>query len=383
VTSPPLVTFVVPCFKLAHLLGDCVRSILDQTYPHVEILIMDDCSPDATGEVAASFADPRVRYVRHPQNLGHLRNYNAGISMAQGRYVWLISADDRLRRPYVLERFVDALEKNPAAAYVFCPAMRVNEGGDAGAYGSIGPDDRVIPGLQFVDTLISGNTVPAPAAMARRSAYELVGHFPLDMPFAGDWFMWTAFAAWGDVVYLAEPMVDYRIHPLNLTKEYLDRAPALVQDELAVRWRILDLAYRSGNGGLRLRAEQSIARDYARRVGWHVTQESPFGLSVEAFEASIDRPAASDRLRAAIRSAAYAALGDGYFEIGDPARARAAYARALAARPAALRTIAKAILVSTGRPGLRLREALTARREARSRQRGAQSAENMAVAMRG
>src|SRR3954470_23433571 len=101
--SNPLVSFVVPCYKLAHLLDECVHSILSQTYRQIEVLIMDDCSPDNTPDVAESFGDPRVHHIRHAHNIGHLRNYNEGIRRSRGAYVWLISADDYLRRPYVVE----------------------------------------------------------------------------------------------------------------------------------------------------------------------------------------------------------------------------------------------------------------------------------------
>ena len=78
----PRVSFIVPCHRLAHLLADCVGSILSQTFQDLEVLIMDDCSPDHTPEVAATLTDPRVRYIRNEQNLGHLRNYNRGLSLA-------------------------------------------------------------------------------------------------------------------------------------------------------------------------------------------------------------------------------------------------------------------------------------------------------------
>lgn len=67
-------SFVVPCYKLAHLLAECVSLILAQTFEDFEVLIMDDCSPDNTMEVATSFRDRRVRYVRNDRNVGHLRN---------------------------------------------------------------------------------------------------------------------------------------------------------------------------------------------------------------------------------------------------------------------------------------------------------------------
>jgi glycosyltransferase involved in cell wall biosynthesis len=121
-TDDPSVSFVVPCYKLAHLLPECINSILSQSYREFEILIMDDHSPDATPEVAASFKDPRVRHIRNDPNLGHLRNYNKGIELSRGRYVWLISADDYLGNRYVLERFVALLDENPRVGYTFCPA---------------------------------------------------------------------------------------------------------------------------------------------------------------------------------------------------------------------------------------------------------------------
>src|SRR5437764_14943821 len=115
--SEPLVSFVVPCYKLAHYLAECVDSILSQTYTNLEILIMDDCSPDNTPEVARSFTDPRVKYIRNEPNLGHLRNYNKGIKMSQGKYVWLISADDRLTCREALARYVTVMESNPKVGY--------------------------------------------------------------------------------------------------------------------------------------------------------------------------------------------------------------------------------------------------------------------------
>ena len=79
----PKVSFIVPCYKLAHLLPECVGSILAQTHEDFEILIMDDSSPDNTSEVARSFGDTRVVHMRNKVNLGHLRNYNEGIELSR------------------------------------------------------------------------------------------------------------------------------------------------------------------------------------------------------------------------------------------------------------------------------------------------------------
>jgi len=105
----PAVSFIVPCYNYAHLLALCVRSILAQTYPDFEILIMDDCSPDNTPEVARSFGDSRVRHIRHEKNLGHLANALRGHQLARGRFHWIISADDHLRRPDALEKYMSVV----------------------------------------------------------------------------------------------------------------------------------------------------------------------------------------------------------------------------------------------------------------------------------
>src|SRR6266446_10699268 len=121
------VSFVIPCYNLAYLLPECINSILSQTYEDFEVLIMDDCSPDHTPEVAQSFHDPRIKHVRNETNLKHHRNYNKGIELSRGKYVWLISADDCLRRPYTLERYVQVMEEHPEVGYVFSPAMRLQD----------------------------------------------------------------------------------------------------------------------------------------------------------------------------------------------------------------------------------------------------------------
>lgn len=357
-----MVTFVVPCFKLAHLLRDCVESILAQSYRDFEILIMDDCSPDDTPEVAQSFADPRVRHIRNDPNLGHLRNYNRGIELARGRYLWLISADDKLRRPYVLDRFVAAMETNPGASYVFCPAMKFNDEGETVVYGAHGDEDRVFQRPAFLRTLAAGNSVSAPAAMARKEYYDRIGGFPLDLPFAGDWYIWASFALNGDVVYLHEPMVNYRVHPLNMTKGFLGpKAAALVRDELEVQWRVRHDAEASRQAEAVRWAEEGLMADYASRAARLICEQSPYGLTMENIEVSIREQTADTGLSGRLRAAALVAAGDAYYENGQIPDARQAYRQALAIN-AGVKTGLKYALSLFGAAGARARAGITALR---------------------
>jgi glycosyltransferase involved in cell wall biosynthesis len=364
-SNHPLVSFVVPCYKLAHFLRECVDSILGQTYPHLEVLIMDDCSPDGTPAVAATYADARVRYVRNEPNLGHLRNYQKGIDLSRGQLLWLISADDRLRRPYAAERVVRAFEDEPGASFVFCPSVRFEGERELDVYGAHGPHDRVFRRPEFLRTLLRGNSVSAPAVCARKSYYGRIGGFPLDLPFAGDWYVWARFALEGDVVYLSEPMAAYRFHALNMTKTFTtERTQALVRDEIAVGWRLLRDAEAHGDEDSSRLALRAVAEDYSARVYRRIADGWPRGLTWDEFERSLQEHGASPGEIRFIVSRAAAAAGDGHWEAGHTRPARTAYFRSLQNRPK-LRTCAKLLLAASGTTGRRLRDGITSWRDHR------------------
>jgi glycosyltransferase involved in cell wall biosynthesis len=265
----PKVTFVVPCYKLAHLLSECVNSILDQTYTDFELLIMDDCSPDNTPEIAASFADSRVKHIRNPSNLGHLQNYNKGIATARGEYVWLISADDTLRRRYALERYVELLDSHPNVGYVFSPAVRLRDGQEweTHGYSICWHKDEIFDGRQWLAKLIQRNRIVAASAMARKECYEKLSTFPLNLPWNGDWYLWCLFALYSDVGYFAEPMVCYREHGLNITHTLLaDALRHCTSADLAMPWIIKPIAERAGFPALAEDCVRSAAREYVRRI---------------------------------------------------------------------------------------------------------------------
>jgi glycosyltransferase involved in cell wall biosynthesis len=339
------------------MLGDCVGSILAQSFRDLEVLILDDCSPDATPEVAGSFDDPRVRHVRHETNLGHLRNYNTGIGMARGEYIWLISADDRLRRPYAVERFVEHLARHANVGYVFCPVMRFDGDRETTLYGSHGNRDQIFRGREFLRTLATGNAVPAASGLARKTCYERCGTFPLDLPFAGDWYMWSIFALHSDVGYLAEPMVGWRVHATNMTHSFNQRPWALVRDEISVLVRMRDRANEVGDSALVRVYTDAIAGYYAWRLAAGAAPDLVCHMTPTEMESSLAEWCEDLDERARIKGNAYAALGDACYDAGDVLEARHWYAMALR-RGRSARTMAKYLLLRAGRIGGHVRTVL-------------------------
>jgi glycosyltransferase involved in cell wall biosynthesis len=113
----PKVSICIPTYNRAQILPYAVNSVLAQTYEDFELIICDDASPDETPTVVQQWDDPRIRYLRHPQNIQRSRNMRAGFEAAQGEYFIKFDDDDALT-PTFLEKTVAVLEANPQVDFV-------------------------------------------------------------------------------------------------------------------------------------------------------------------------------------------------------------------------------------------------------------------------
>ncbi len=111
-SQAPLVSVIIPTYKRPALLRRSVMSVLAQTYANLELIVVDDCSPDETPEVMGAFTDPRVRYIRLETNQKAGRARNAGIAAARGELI-AFQDDDDLWLIEKLERQVAALHAAP------------------------------------------------------------------------------------------------------------------------------------------------------------------------------------------------------------------------------------------------------------------------------
>ena len=115
--NDPLVSIVLPTYNRAHLLGDAIRSVLNQTYQNLELIVVDDNSSDGTSGVVASFDDPRIHYVRNEPNLKLPRALNRGFSLSAGAYLtW--TSDDNLFVKTAIERMVEVIQ-NASCDFVY------------------------------------------------------------------------------------------------------------------------------------------------------------------------------------------------------------------------------------------------------------------------
>ena len=109
-----LVSVIIPVYKVEQYLGRCVRSVAGQTYKNLEILLIDDGSPDRCGEMCDSFAanDPRIRVI-HQKNRGVSEARNAGIDQSSGQWIFFVDSDDFIHSDCI-RQLMEAAETNGA-----------------------------------------------------------------------------------------------------------------------------------------------------------------------------------------------------------------------------------------------------------------------------
>jgi len=123
--SRPLITVLMTVYNGGVYLLPAVGSVLRQTYKDFEFLIINDCSTDGSVEIIRSFADDRIRLVNNEKNSGQTCSLNKGLSLARGRYIARIDADD-LVFPQWLEKNFALIEAQPQTVVVSCKAVVID-----------------------------------------------------------------------------------------------------------------------------------------------------------------------------------------------------------------------------------------------------------------
>jgi glycosyltransferase involved in cell wall biosynthesis len=122
----PLVSVITPTYNRAEYLKEALASAVKQTYKNIEIIVSDNCSTDNTEEIVSSFADPRIKYWKQPQNMGMFPNQIHAFKMARGKYIASLHDDDVWNEDF-LEKLVPPLEENPDLILAFCDQYIIDE----------------------------------------------------------------------------------------------------------------------------------------------------------------------------------------------------------------------------------------------------------------
>ncbi len=258
-----LVSVIIPCYNQAQFLNEAIESVLAQTYPHFEIVVVDDGSSDNTAEVAARY--PGVRYLRQ-ENAGLAAARNSGLRHSSGSYLVFLDADDRLL-PNALEAGVRCLQAHPECAFV------------AGLCDFIALDGAALPTPQqrcverdHYPALLRDCYIWMPAAvMYQHSVVTLFTGFDTAVNACADYDLYLRIARKFPIHCYDQVIAEYRQHGTNMTHN----AVLMLESTLTVlraQWK-----YVKGNKQYReaYKAGMRLGREYygaqvVEEVGMHL-----------------------------------------------------------------------------------------------------------------
>ncbi|KAB0668519.1 glycosyltransferase [Oryzomonas sagensis] len=224
-----LVSVIIPTYNGTRYLLQSVQSVLDQTYPRFEIIVVDDGSSQDIRSVLAPVSD-RVIYLRQ-DNAGCGAARNLGLSAANGSYVAFIDDDDQWL-PGNLESLVRTIEGEPNCALVYSyPSLIDEHGRDI-----VNERPSSMPSGDVYLEFLRRNRINTPSVtLLRKSCLVEAGLFNQDI-LCEDYELWLRIARKFRIVFCAEKLVCYRLRAGSLSKRYdemLDGYVSIINSEIA------------------------------------------------------------------------------------------------------------------------------------------------------
>jgi len=202
------VSVVIPAYNAAETLTDTLESLIAQTYPHWEAIVVNDGSSDATGAITRAFVerDARIRMTTQP-NGGEGAARNTGIAQTQYDWLLFLDADDWIA-PVYLERMTHALITTPEFDAVHCGSTRV------ALDGTLVGEEYWPPTGDMFPTWARRSAFPVHACVVRKSLVEGVGNFDPSFIKCTDWDLWQRIARTGACFgAVREVLAFYRMRP--------------------------------------------------------------------------------------------------------------------------------------------------------------------------
>ena len=228
---PPLVSVITPSFNQGEFIGKTISSVLGQTYPHVEYLIIDGESTDETDEVVRSFIEthPQIRYVSEADD-GQAHAINKGLSMANGEIVCWLNSDDYYWDEQVLTTVVDHFLKHSEVDLISGDGYAVDRDGSL-----LGPISLPDPRRFSLRYLKLSDFILQPATFWRRRDLRL----DEALNYTFDWkFFFDLFSSGTSCLYLRHYLACYRFHDASKT----------IGDTAARKWEVHQMARYTGAG---------------------------------------------------------------------------------------------------------------------------------------
>lgn len=206
----PKISVVLPVYNGESYLQGAIESVLNQTYQNFELIVVDDCSTDTSGNIAQEYArtDPRVRYLRNETNLKLPESLNRGFAKASGEY-WTWTSCDNLYLPNAFEILLANIEEDKQVALVYASMQVINSEREVTGFIEAGtPED-----------IIFKNVVGA-CFLYKASIAKEIGPYNKDLFLCEDYEYWLRIALVSPIKPVDVYLYQYRQHSKSLSHNH-------------------------------------------------------------------------------------------------------------------------------------------------------------------
>lgn len=199
------ISVIIPTYNRADKIEKSIRSVLNQTYSDMQVLVIDDASTDNTCDVVNGIEDERIRYIHMEENKGASVARNAGVSCADTEWIAFHDSDDEWRVDK-LEKQMQYKQKHPECGLIYSAyAMHFSDGKEL-----IVPNASMVGALEgdIVETLLQNNTIGAPTILMKKSVFEENKGFDTSFNCLEDWDFVLRVSYRHPIGYVNEVLVD-------------------------------------------------------------------------------------------------------------------------------------------------------------------------------
>ena len=224
------VSVVIPTHNYGRFISNSIKSALRQTHPPLEVIIVDDGSSDATEAIVREFGN-RVNYLRQ-NNTGVCAARNRGVAESSGEFIAFLDADDYWE-PSKIEKQLAKFEEDPEIGLVHCGMREFDSAtGETIAVHLDGDEGWVAKDIALWERpVVIG---PGGSIMVRREVFDRVGRFDERLKNGEDWEFCFRVAQKYKIGFVREPLVNYRNHGSNATKNIreMERSTLMAWDKV-------------------------------------------------------------------------------------------------------------------------------------------------------
>ena len=210
----PLVSIICLCHNHKQFVEEAIRSVLAQTYPHIELILVDDGSNDGSKEVISSLSRSKIHFIDLSTPIGNCKAFNMGFKASKGDYIIDLAADDILLPPRISRGLETFKSKNIGVE--FCNVMNIDAKGVK--IGIHFKEDEVVPEGDLYIDLIKRYFISSPSVMIRREVLENINGYDESLRYE-DFDFWIRSSRNYEYGFTNEILVAKRILPGSLSKK--------------------------------------------------------------------------------------------------------------------------------------------------------------------